>query len=156
VSAPRIHFRPPGVKTGSRIGPLGPFRGTLGIHWVIGSIAVGLLILLVGTLFLFRLAQPDDPFRRVGNVEGLAPGTAREVLDGVYVGRATNGQPYAVAQPGPTCSLEVMERGYRDCFDLGYGFDGEPFGNGQPLSTLPLEVYRGQIYVDPTSAGSSG
>ena len=39
MPTPRVHIRAPGVKTGSTIGPLGPFRGTLGIHWVLGSIA---------------------------------------------------------------------------------------------------------------------
>jgi hypothetical protein len=149
VSAPRIHIRPPGVKTGSKIGPLGPFRGTLGIQWVIGSIAVALLIVLAGTLFYTRLTRPPAPFRPVGEVESFAPGTAREVLGGVYVGRASSGRPFAVAEP-PNCPLEVTRRGYRDCLDFGYGFDGHPLGRGEPLVTLPLKVFRGDIYVDPT------
>jgi hypothetical protein len=152
VSARRIHIRPPGVKTGSKIGPLGPFRGTLGINWVIGSIAAALVILLAGTLFFTRLARPPAPFRPVGAVESFAPGTAREVLGGVYVGRAGSGQPFAVAEP-PNCPLEVTHRGYRDCLDFGYGFDGHPLGRGESLTTLPVEVYRGEIYIDPTGGG---
>ena len=52
----RVRIRPPGVKTGSTIGPLGPFRGTLGIHWVLGAIAVGLVIVLAG-IYVARTAD---------------------------------------------------------------------------------------------------
>jgi hypothetical protein len=155
VSARRIHFRPPGVKTGSRIGPLGPFRGTLGIQWVIGSIAVGLLIVLAGTFLFSRLAKPPEPFQPVGEVESFTPGTAREVLAGVYVWLTDGGEPVAVAEP-VNCPLEVTQRGYRDCLDFGYALNGQPLGRGDPLTTLPLEVYRGEIYVDPTGSETVG
>jgi hypothetical protein len=150
VSTPRIRFRPPGVKTGSKIGPLGPFRGTLGIQWVIGAIAVGLVLVLATTYAWVRGARPEEPYRAVGAVESFPSETAREVLDGVFVGRAASGQPYAVAQPSPACPLEATSRGYRDCSEVGYGFDGGPLGAGEPLPRLPLEVYRGEVYVDPT------
>jgi hypothetical protein len=150
VSAPRIHFRAPGVKPGSTIGPLGPFRGTLGIQWMIGAIAVGLVLVLATTYAWVRGARPDEPFRPVGAVQSFPAETAREVLDGVFVGRAPSGQPYAVAQPSPACPLEAAPRGYRDCSGVAYGYDGQPLGAGDPLPRLPLEVYRGDVYVDPT------
>jgi hypothetical protein len=135
------------VKTGSRIGPLGPFRGTLGIGWVVGAIAVG-LVLVLATTYAWSHGAPDPPFRKVATVESFAPGTAREVRAGIFVGRATTGQVYAVADPAPNCPLEITLRGYRDCADLGYGLDGQPLGRGTPLPRLPLEVYRGDIYID--------
>jgi hypothetical protein len=145
----RIHFRPPGIKTGTRIGPLGPFRGRLGIHWVIGSIAVGLVILLVGTWTLFRADQPEPPYRPVGAIETFPVGQAREVLGGVFVGVAEGGEPYAVAEPA-NCPLEATDSGYTDCLGVSYGWDGGPLGRGDPLQALPLQVHRGQVYVDPT------
>ena len=51
-----VRLRGPWVREGSRIGPLGPFRGRLGIHWVIASIAVGLVLLIAGILAIGRLA----------------------------------------------------------------------------------------------------
>jgi hypothetical protein len=152
VTSPRIHIRPPGVKTGSTVGPLGPFRGTLGIQWVIGTIAVGLVLVLAATYAWVRGGRPEAPFRAVGSIESFSPGTAREVLGGVYVGRSQSGQPYAVAPPAPNCPLEVTGRGYRDCSDLGYAFDGEPLGRADPLPRLPLQVHRGEVFVDPTGA----
>jgi hypothetical protein len=156
VTARRIHIRSPGVKTGSTIGTLGPFRGTLGIHWVIAAIAIGLVLVLATTYAWVRGAKPKEPYREVGAVESFAPGTAREVLGGIFVGRARDGQPFAVALPAPNCPLEVTDRGYRDCSDLGYGFDGEPLGRAEdPLPRLPLEVYRGEVFVDPTGGDGS-
>jgi hypothetical protein len=48
----RIHVRMPGVKPGQKIGPLGPFRGRLGLHWVIASAVVGALILAAGLYYV--------------------------------------------------------------------------------------------------------
>ncbi len=48
----RIHIRVPGVKPGQKIGPLGPFRGRLGMHWVIASVVVGGLILAAGVYYV--------------------------------------------------------------------------------------------------------
>ncbi|MEX0832789.1 MAG: hypothetical protein WD757_03980 [Actinomycetota bacterium] len=50
----RIRFRPPGLKPTTKIGPLGPFRGRLGLAWVIAPLVAGLLILTAGWLLLFR------------------------------------------------------------------------------------------------------
>ena len=51
----RVRMRGPWVREGSRIGPLGPFRGRLGIHWVIASLVVGLILLVAGIVALGRL-----------------------------------------------------------------------------------------------------
>ena len=50
----RFHFRPPGLKPTTKVGTLGPYRGRLGLAWVIAALAVGLLILVVGGLALLR------------------------------------------------------------------------------------------------------
>jgi hypothetical protein len=147
----RIRLRAPGLKTGSTIGPLGPFRGTLGIHWVIGSIAVGLVILLASTWILFR--PPGDPFREVEGltIEDVAPGTAREVLAGVYLGRTEDGQPFAVAEHAG-CPLEVVTGGYLDCTEQRYGLDGVD-RRGRTLTILPVDVYRDTVYIDTSAVG---
>jgi hypothetical protein len=49
----RVRFRPPGVKPWTRIGRLGPFRGRLGLAWVIAPLVLGLLIVVAG-LVMFR------------------------------------------------------------------------------------------------------
>jgi hypothetical protein len=48
----RLRFRPPGLKPTTKIGTLGPYRGRLGLAWVIAPIVVGLLIAGAGYLAL--------------------------------------------------------------------------------------------------------
>jgi len=52
--ARRIRFRPPGVKPWTRIGPLGPSRGRLGLAWVIAPLVVGGMLLVAAWLLLLR------------------------------------------------------------------------------------------------------
>jgi hypothetical protein len=151
MSTRRIHVRAPGVKTGSKIGPLGPFRGTLGIQWVIGAMAVGLVIVLAVTWILFR--EPGEPFREVEvfTLDQVAPGTAREALPGVYVGVTDDGQPIAVRHPLGNCELEFVEGRYLDCHEWWYDLHGR--GRlGRKLDVLPLQIHRGAIYIDTSDA----
>jgi hypothetical protein len=146
MSTRRIHVRAPGVKTGQRIGPLGPFRGTLGIQWVVGSIAAGLVIVLIGTWFLFR--PPGPPFQEVEGIgmEDVPPGTAREVLAGVYLGMTEAGRAVAVAEP-PNCPLEVVDGGYLDCARQRFGLDGTG-RKDRALTVLPIRVHQDVVYID--------
>jgi hypothetical protein len=50
----RLRFRPPGLRPGTRVGTLGPYRGRLGVAWVIAPLVVGLAILAAGAWLLFR------------------------------------------------------------------------------------------------------
>jgi hypothetical protein len=54
VGKKRIRFRPPGLKPTTKVGTLGPYRGRLGLAWVIAPIVVGVLILAAGYLVLIR------------------------------------------------------------------------------------------------------
>jgi hypothetical protein len=54
VAGRRLRFRGPWIREGSRIGPLGPFRGRLGLHWVIAAVVVGVVLLVAGLLALAR------------------------------------------------------------------------------------------------------
>jgi hypothetical protein len=136
------------VKTGSTIGPLGPFRGTLGIQWVIGAVAIGLVIVLVVTWVLFR--EPPPPFEKVEafTYEQLTPGSPAEAFAGIYVARASDDRPLAVAEP-LNCPLELIPDGYVDCADRHYGLDG--VGNKVALLQLPVRLHGDAIYID-TSA----
>jgi hypothetical protein len=50
----RIRFRPPGVKPWTKIGPLGPFRGRLGLGWVVAPLVVGVALVVAAWLLLAR------------------------------------------------------------------------------------------------------
>jgi hypothetical protein len=49
----RLRFRPPGVRPWTRIGPLGPFRGRLGITWVIAPLVLGVVLVVAFVVFVW-------------------------------------------------------------------------------------------------------
>jgi hypothetical protein len=50
----RFRFRPPGLKPTTKIGTLGPHRGRLGLTWVIAPLVVAVIIVVAGSLAIFR------------------------------------------------------------------------------------------------------
>lgn len=50
----RFRIRPPGLKPTTKIGTLGPYRGRLGLAWVIAPIVAGAIILVAGSIALLR------------------------------------------------------------------------------------------------------
>jgi hypothetical protein len=50
----RFTIRPPGLKPTTKVGTLGPYRGRLGLAWVIAPIVVGAVILVAGYLAIVR------------------------------------------------------------------------------------------------------
>jgi hypothetical protein len=54
VARRTFHLRPPGLKPTTKVGTLGPYRGRLGIAWVIAPIIAGVVIAIAGYVALFR------------------------------------------------------------------------------------------------------
>ena len=50
----KIQIRPPGLKPTTRVGTLGPYRGRLGLAWVIAPLIAGVLILIASYVALVR------------------------------------------------------------------------------------------------------
>jgi hypothetical protein len=134
------------VKPGGKVGPWGPFRGRLGAHWWIAALVVGALLLAFGAWFLLQGRAPGPPWLPVAGAESVAPDEAREVGDGIFVGRLGDGRPVAVRE-APGCPLEFTESRYRDCRGVLYFLNGQPEGEGRPLTPVPVQVHGGEIYV---------
>ena len=45
-------IRPPGLKPTTKVGTLGPYRGRLGLAWVIAPLVAGIVIAVAGYLAL--------------------------------------------------------------------------------------------------------
>ena len=50
----RLRIRPPGLRPTTKVGTLGPYRGRLGVAWVVAPILAGALIFVAGYFALFR------------------------------------------------------------------------------------------------------
>jgi hypothetical protein len=144
----RPRFRPPGVKPWTRIGPLGPFRGRLGLAWVVAPLVLGVVIAGAAWFIVFRGGAPGGSFEPVGPASSFTEGTARDVgIPGVFVGR-TGGRLFAVRQEDG-CSLGFCAGRYVDCRGATYGLDGEAPSGAGALDLLPVVISGGQVYVDP-------
>ena len=124
---PRLHFRPPGLKPWTKIGTLGPFRGRLGLQWVIAPVVLGAILVIVGWLYLSRPAGPQPPFVRVTTIQQLGDGAPRTFPlagESVRIGLDANGVPFARLATGCT--------------------------------RLDVVTYRGAVYVDPADPHPCG
>jgi hypothetical protein len=54
VARKKVQIRPPGLKPTTKVGTLGPYRGRLGLAWVIAPLVAGVIILVAGYLALYR------------------------------------------------------------------------------------------------------
>jgi hypothetical protein len=54
VARKKLQIRPPGLKPTTKVGTLGPYRGRLGLAWVIAPLVAGVLIVVAGYFALFR------------------------------------------------------------------------------------------------------
>lgn len=50
----KLQIRPPGLKPTTKVGTLGPYRGRLGLAWVIAPLVAGVMILVAGFFVLYR------------------------------------------------------------------------------------------------------
>lgn len=48
----RVRFRPPGLKPSTKVGQLGPYRGRLGLAWVIAPLILGVVLAAAAWLAL--------------------------------------------------------------------------------------------------------
>ena len=50
----KLQIRPPGLKPTTKVGTIGPYRGRLGLAWVIAPLVAGVVIVVAGYVSLFR------------------------------------------------------------------------------------------------------
>jgi len=144
----RVRLRPPGLKPWTRIGTLGPFRGRLGLSWVIASLVLGVLLLAAGAYALLGPRPPGGSFVSVGPAASFREGDARAVdVPGAFVGRVDGRLVAVVQQDG--CALSVRDGSYRDCRGAMYDLRGKGAAGCGALDLLVVREYRGTVYVDP-------
>ena len=144
----RVRLRPPGLKPWTRIGTLGPFRGRLGLSWVIASLVLGVVLLAAGSYALLRPHPPGGSFVSVGRAASFREGNARAVdVPGAFVGRVDGRLVGVVQHDG--CALSVRGSSYRDCRGAVYDLRGNSTAGCARLDLLVVTEYRGTVYVDP-------
>ncbi len=114
----RVRFRPPGLKPWTRVGTLGPFRGRLGLAWVIAPLVLGVILLAFSWFFLIRTQPPGGAFVRAGDVTSFEPARTIDLGGALITVRLVDGGVATAAEAGSPCP------------------------------TYPTRVFRGSVYVD--------
>jgi hypothetical protein len=123
-------------------------RAPLGIHWVIASLAAGVVVLVAGVLFLQRgSAPPPEPWVAVGPVEEVGDATVVDDLDALVVAAGGRVRAFVDATDADYCpASNRLEAPDGRVWSLtGRGLAGTP-----SLPEHPTLVQGGVVYVDPT------
>jgi hypothetical protein len=152
VGSRRIRFRPPGLKPWTKIGTLGPFRGRLGLGWVIAPLVLGLVLVVAVWLLLFRHPTgPGGTFVDIGLQTAYVSGSPVRVsgLTGpVYI--VDLGERFVAMEGPPGCPLAPTTGGFTDCRGVRYALDGRATLSPGSARFLPIQLAKGHLYVDPT------
>jgi hypothetical protein len=130
-------------------------RAPLGLQWVIASVAVGIVIVVVGAIFLVRAGGPPGaPYEDVGPVDAVGDARFDEARGVLYVGALGRVRAFDVdpADVPVYCeaSRQLESPSGRVWSPTGRALDGGP-----SLREHPTVVVDGVLYLDPTSRAES-
>jgi len=130
-------------------------RAPMGIQWVIGSLALGVIVVVAGWLAL-RDPAPAAPFVEVpielaATDGGIAvwepPGTGAEALVATVDNRTR-----VFARPGGDLPVVCSESGLLEAADgRAWRVTGRGVGGTPSLPPHPTVVHDGVLWVDPTT-----
>ncbi len=123
-------------------------RAPLGLQWVVGALAAGVVVLVAGVLFLQRSGDPPpDPWVAVGTTEDIGAAQVDDDLGALVVGAGGRVRAFAGATDVGYCEasnrLEAPD-------GRVWNLTGRGFGGTLSLSEHPTLVQDGTVYVDPT------
>lgn len=125
-------------------------RAPMGLQWVVGSLVVGVVVVVGGLVLLGGDSTPAPPFQPVGSVAGL-PAVSAVTVGGTEVLVVSAGgrvRAFADAPPLRYCPasnrLESPDGGV-------WALTGRGLAGAASLSEHPATVVDGVVYVDPTS-----
>jgi hypothetical protein len=131
-------------------------RDRMGLHWPIAALGAAVVIALAGAVFLQRWSSPPGaPWVAAGPLSAVDPGSAAVVAvpglgERVLVVRAAGDVRAFAAPPGAVayCAASgYLEAAGGEVWTL----DGRAFGGrGQSLERLPVRVFDGVVYVNPS------
>lgn len=126
-------------------------RAPLGLQWIVAAVVFGLLVLVAGLVWLNAGGPPGPPYVEAGPLD-LASGPTVVHVDDPDVWLVTGAGP-VLAVPGETADdLRWCEASNRVESADGRVWTATGRGLGTPsLSTHPVSVHDGTVYVDPTT-----
>ena len=123
-------------------------RSPLGLQWVVGSLLVGVVVVVAGVLWLTGEDAPDEPWVPVGPVAEVESGT-RDASLGVLL--VANGRVRAFSEQGTDDLRYCPEtRQLEDAQGGVWTLTGRGTGGRDSLEEHPTTLHDGVLYVDPS------
>ena len=125
-------------------------RAPLGLQWVVGSLLVGVVVVVAGVLWLTGEDAPDEPWVPVGPVAEVESGTRDEALGVLLV---ANGRVRAFSEQGTDDLRYCPEtRQLEDARGRVWTLTGRGTDGTDSLEEHPTTLHDGVLYVDPSRA----
>lgn len=125
-------------------------RAPLGLQWVIGAVVVGVVVVVVGVVFLTSAGgPPGEPYVEVGPVDALGPARFDEDRGVLFLTAA--GPVRAFIVPGEPVPAWCPRSGHLESPDgRVWSPTGRALDGGGSLAEHPTIVVDGVLYLDQT------
>jgi hypothetical protein len=156
-SRERVAYLPPKAARARKL----ILRSQLGLPWMLTAALFGVLILVAGSIFLLKGGRPGAPWVKLGSLQRFPAGAVSQAT-------AQGGQVVVVDRREVTVAAFAVASGACPVVAAGEGFarpcagqawdgagravsspGGGGAGAGPDLRPLPVQVARGDLYVNP-------
>jgi hypothetical protein len=128
-------------------------RAPLGLQWVVGSLVVGVVVVIAGILWLTADDAPGEPWTAIGPADEVGTASREGDLDLLLVG---NGRIRAFAETGERDLDYCADSRRIESPDGGvWSLTGRGLGGRESLREHPTLVRDGVLYVDTTRTTSA-
>lgn len=126
-------------------------RAPLGLQWVLGAVAAGIVLVVVGIVFLTRADEaPGPPFEAIG--PHAAVGDARYLEDDGVLLVGAAGRVRAFIVEGDQVPVWCEPSGRLESADgRVWAPTGRALDGAASLDQRPVVVVDGTVYLDPTT-----
>lgn len=129
-------------------------RAPMGMQWPIAAVILATVVLIIGSVFLItRTGAPRSPFTPVAQMADLSPGATMtvQIEATTIVLVRTPGRLSAFVDPGTDVAVDPKSGHLEAADGRAWQSDGRSVsGTTAPLTTLPVRLHDGAIYVDPS------
>jgi hypothetical protein len=149
----RVAYLPPRAAKARKL----ILRSQLGLPWMLTAALFGAVILAAGAVFLVKGGRPGAPWVKVAPLARFPDGAVTQTASGagqVVVDRREGTLRAFAVEPGP-CAVVGAGGGFaRPCAGQAWDAAGRPEDGtgraaGPAMRPLPVQVARGDLYVNP-------
>ncbi len=127
-------------------------RAPLGLQWVLAALAAGVILLLVGLVFVAGAGRPPDaPYVAVGPVEAIGDARYDDERRVLFVAAAGRIRAFPIPDPDDVPVYCTASGRLESAAGRVWRLTGRAIDGGRSLDQHPTMVVRGVVYLDPST-----